>query len=168
MSAPYKMKGFSGFGNEKKSPAKQTTRYDKGERLEDIGKRKQLELKKKNEAIAKAREKRRIADQFIDKPINYQEIGEVSGIKTPPGTGKNAQTTKKVLEPKAKNPLKQKATNKKEYTTAQKRRVVEMNKKHKGKPGFQEYADKVFGGPTTFSGDDGMISKTTKPITAKK
>ena len=43
-----------------------------------------------------------------------------------------------------------------------------MNKKHKGKPGFQEYADKVFGGKTTFSGDDGMISTTTKPITAKK
>jgi len=95
MSAPYKMKGFSGFGNEKKSPTPQKA------------------------------------------------------------TNKEATKGPKVVKTK-------------EYTKAQKRRVVEMNKKHKGKPGFQEYADKVFGGPTTFTGPDGMISTTTKDITAKK
>tara|TARA_Y100000593_G_scaffold44492_1_gene84911 strand:+ start:1888 stop:2337 length:450 start_codon:yes stop_codon:yes gene_type:complete len=41
---------------------------------------------------------------------------------------------------------------KKEESTARKRRAVEMYEKHKGKEGFQEYVDEVFGGPTTVEG----------------
>ena len=44
---------------------------------------------------------------------------------------------------------------------AKKKRVVEMNEKHAGKPGFEEYKNKVFGGKTEIK--DG-ISKTVKPI----
>ena len=144
MSAPYKMKGFSGFGN---SPAKQT--------------------KFPNSPKAKKRKMvKGLKEAFKMDPKMVKKLNEImkkrkADIK-PNMKGASPAKAVKIDMTRAKG------EKKKEYTTAQKRRVVEMNKTHKGKPGFQEYADKVFGGKTTFSGPDGMISRTTKDITAKK
>ena len=49
--------------------------------------------------------------------------------------------------------------NPKEYTSEQKFRAVKGYKKHKGKKGYQEYVDRVFGGKTRI---EGMTSITTK------
>ena len=163
MSAPYKMKGFSGFGN---SPAKQT--------------------KFPNSPKAKKRKMvKGLKEAFKDyhtEPLVGPKIPNHISLKMDPKMVKKLNEIMKKrkadIKPNMKGASPAKAVKidmtrakgekKKEYTTAQKRRVVEMNKTHKGKPGFQEYADKVFGGKTTFSGPDGMISRTTKDITAKK
>ena len=58
-------------------------------------------------------------------------------------------------------------TKKKEYTTAQKKRVMELNKKHKDDPSFQAYRDKVFGGKTTITKqEEGGLGTSTvrKPV----
>jgi hypothetical protein len=56
--------------------------------------------------------------------------------------------------------------NKTEDTTVEpvkskKHRTFEMSKEHAGKPGFQEYMDEVFGGPTTVKDN---ITYTEKPL----
>ena len=56
---------------------------------------------------------------------------------------------------KGKNPIMKKS---KEGTTAQKLAAVKGYKKHGGKPGYQEYVDKIFGGPTKV---EGMKTTTT-------
>jgi hypothetical protein len=50
---------------------------------------------------------------------------------------------------------------KKDDNIAKKKRVVEMNEKHAGKPGFDEYKNKVFGGETKIKGN---TSTTVKPV----
>ena len=56
---------------------------------------------------------------------------------------------------KMKSPIKKDT---KEYTSEQKLKAVKGFKKHGGKKGYQEYVDKVFGGPTKI---EGMKSTTT-------
>jgi hypothetical protein len=58
-----------------------------------------------------------------------------------------------------KNPIK------KEYTEEDKRRAVKMSKEHEGKPGFNEWRDKVMGGKTTVKGS---VSTVRKPAKNKK
>ena len=48
---------------------------------------------------------------------------------------------------------------------SKKERVVEMHKKHAGKPGFQAFVEKTFGGPTTIEGGK---SVTTRPATEEE
>ena len=41
---------------------------------------------------------------------------------------------------------------KKEYTDEDRKRAVKLSKENEGKPGFNEWRDKVFGGKTTVKG----------------
>ena len=47
----------------------------------------------------------------------------------------------------------------KEGTTEQKAKAVELSKKHGGKPGFQEYLDRTFGGKTKVKGSTSYTRK---------
>ena len=51
---------------------------------------------------------------------------------------------------------------------SKKHRAYEMYKVHAGKPGFQEYLDKTFGGPTTVKGSTTLTEKNIKSSPVKE
>jgi len=59
------------------------------------------------------------------------------------------------------SPLSDKEGGVTEQIKSEKHRAYEMSKKHAGKPGFQAYLDKVFGGPTKV---EGSVTHTEKRI----
>ena len=59
------------------------------------------------------------------------------------------------------SPLSDKEGGVTEQIKSEKHRAYEMSKKHAGKPGFQAYMDKVFGGPTTVKGS---VTHTEKQV----
>ena len=59
------------------------------------------------------------------------------------------------------SPLSDKGSGVTEQIKSEKHRAYEMSKKHAGKPGFQAYMDRVFGGPTKVKGS---VTHTEKRI----
>ena len=81
---------------------------------------------------------------------------------------KEKSPAKKTMDDKSEGPRKvptpafSKTSPAKKTPKSKKQKVAEMHEKHKGKPGWQEYVDKTFGGKTTFK--DG-VSTTRKKAT---
>ena len=126
------------------------------------------ELYKKN-VLAKGKGKKTIESmkgrnaKGENKP-EQKEISRKESIKLMEKGGKMSKKAREHFDRERINKKDGESPAKKTTATAlkgsRKQKVAEMYEKHKGKPGWQEHVDKVFGGKTTFK--DG-VSTTRKP-----
>ena len=120
------------------------------------------ELYKKN-VLAKGKGKKSIESKK-GKGMGEKEISRKESIKLMQKGGKMSKKAREHFDRERINTKDGESPAKKTTAPASKKsrkqKVAEMYDEHKGKPGFQEHVDKVFGGKTTF---EGGVSTTRKP-----